>query len=322
MNKLKAWLKLIRAGNLSLILFTMVAVRYFIMEPMVVKMNLNLALPFSFFEFSALCISILLISAAGYIINDYFDYHIDHVNRPGKVVVGHEISRRQAMFAHSIMNIAGTATGFLIAYRVGVLNLGFIHLFTSGLLWFYSNDFKKRFLLGNIIVALLTALVPLVPALFELPLFISINKDLLSDLNIEMTYVLKFISGFSLFAFLTTLIREITKDLEDASGDEEFGCETLPIVLGEKKSRLILGVLTIVTMFCLGYVQFLQILSSDSLSFFYLLILIQFPLLAFLLRLIKAGSPQHYHRSSRLLKLIMLAGISYSFLFAWLLLKN
>jgi 4-hydroxybenzoate polyprenyltransferase len=322
MNNILAWLKLIRAGNLAMILFTMFLVRYFIMAPMIEVMNLNLMLPFSTAQFLLLCLSVMLVSAAGYIINDYFDYHIDHVNRPSNVVIGHAISRRQAMFAHSIMNIAGTGLGFYIAYKAGLVSLGFIHLFTTGLLWFYSTDFKKRLLTGNLIVSLLTAIVPLIPVLFELPLFISINKDLLSELNLQMTYVLKFIAGFSVFAFLTTLIREITKDLEDAEGDEEFGCTTLPIAVGEKKSRIIIVFLTVLTSICLAYVQYLQINSGDKASFIYLSLFIQIPLVIFILRNLKHGNPNYYHTSSRLLKGIMLAGISYSFLYSWLILNN
>ena len=322
METFKSWLKLIRAGNLAMILFTMVVIRYFVMLPMIDALKLNLSLPLSTLDFFALCLSTLLIAAAGYIINDYFDYHIDHVNRPENVVVGHAISRRKAMLAHSVMNVAGTAIGFILAYKVGVVNLGFIHLFTTGLLWFYSTDFKKRFLIGNVIVALLTAVIPLLPPLFELPLFISTNRDILAELDIEMTYILKFIAGFALFAFLTTMIREITKDLEDSAGDEEFGCNTLPIMLGEKNTRMILALLTIITMGCLAYVQNLQYSSNDLYSIIYFTIFIQLPLLVFIIRLASNGSPAYYHQSSRLLKGIMLAGICYSFLYAWLLQKN
>jgi 4-hydroxybenzoate polyprenyltransferase len=322
MDKLKAWLRLIRAGNLTLILFTMVVIRFFVMAPMIEVMNLNLVLPFSVAEFALLCLSVMLISAAGYIINDYFDYHIDHVNRPSTVVVGHAISRRQAMLAHSVMNVAGTGIGFILAYKVGLVNLGFIHLFTTGMLWFYSTDFKKRFLIGNVIISALTALVPLVVPLFELPLFIEENRDILTELNLQVTYILKFIAGFALFAFLISLIREITKDLEDAAGDEEFGCVTLPIAWGEQKTRMTLALLTLITMSGLAYVQWMQYQSQDYYSLGYFSLFVQTPLLFFLLRLFNHGTPKYYHTSSRLLKLIMLAGICYSFLYSWLLLQS
>ena len=45
-------------------------------------------------QFLFIVIASVLIAAAGYIINDYFDLNIDQVNKPDKVVVNLIINRR------------------------------------------------------------------------------------------------------------------------------------------------------------------------------------------------------------------------------------
>src|SRR3990172_8984115 len=210
-----AFLKLIRLQNLLIIALTQYLMRLCIIRPML-QIN-GFELQFSGFNFFLLVLSTTMIAGAGYIINDYFDTKVDRRNDPSMVIVGKSIKRRVAMISHIIISTIAIAIGFFIAWRVGIIWLGYINAVCAGILWFYSTTYKHRPLLGNMIIAVLAALVPLIVGLYEIPL---LNKEY-SGTNFNHIFV--WIAGFSFFAFLTTLIREIIKDLEDIEGDSDCG---------------------------------------------------------------------------------------------------
>ena len=163
-----AFSRLIRLPNLLIIVLTQYLVRYCVLLPFMEISGLKER--FSHLDFALLVLSTVLIAAAGYVINDYFDTRTDRINRPERVVIDKGIKRRVAMALHILFNFIGIGLGFYLGYKAGVYKLGLIHAFSAGLLWFYSTDFKKQFLIGNIIVSLLTASVPLVVPVYELPL--------------------------------------------------------------------------------------------------------------------------------------------------------
>src|SRR5690606_8959648 len=118
------------------------------------------------------------------------------------------------------------------------------------LLWHYSKYTKRMLLAGNITIALLSATIPLIPGLYELILIennsaIIIHNlqaikghqipSIISHFNTGWSYVFFWVFGYSIFAFLLTLIREIVKDMEDIEGDILQLCTTFPIVYGLKK---------------------------------------------------------------------------------------
>ena len=174
MVKFSSFLKLIRAQNLIIVALTMVLMRYAIIEPILgllpyiavgASVPEVMQLQFRLVDFIILMFSTLAITAAGYVINDYFDIRTDLVNR-GKVIVGTKIARRRAMMWHNIFNGLGIVGGFYVSYRIGFLWLGIFFLLISGLLYFYSATYKRQFLLGNFIVSLLTAAVPFLVVVF------------------------------------------------------------------------------------------------------------------------------------------------------------
>ncbi len=283
-------------------------------------MNLGFVFQLSHFHFFLLCLSTILIAAAGYIINDYFDTRIDAFNKPNKVLVGHSISRRKAMLLHSILNVVGVILGFYVGYKVGVIKLGLIHVISTGLLWFYSTDFKKQFLIGNLIVALQTALVPFIVVLYEIPPLISKYRTVLIESDSNFNHIVMFVSLYAGFAFYTTFIREIVKDMEDIAGDEKFGCRTLPIVYGITNTKKVIFFLTALEMLFLTAIQVRQLFSFDIASFIYFFVCFQIGFLIFLYQVKKSTEPVHFHKASRILKIIIMFGILYSAVYHYLLL--
>jgi 4-hydroxybenzoate polyprenyltransferase len=319
-QKLKSVFSLVRFPNLLIIAFTQYAMRYLLMKPLLPSDTFELQ--FGDLQFALLVLSTMFIAAAGYIINDYFDTRTDLINKPSRVVVGVSISRKKAMILHAILNIIGVGIGVYLAFYVGIPALSLVFVFSTGLLWFYSTNYKKQFLVGNLTVAFLTGLVPLMVVLFEIPLLNREYGEVMIRYDADFNYLFAWVSAFSFFAFITTLIREIIKDAEDLEGDNAYGMRTVPIVLGAFWTRFILVFLIAVTLFALLFLLFRYIFFSvdpvDYFSLLYFSLFLVLPLILLAVQVLTARNKRGYHRASTLIKLVMLSGILYSVLVFYL----
>jgi 4-hydroxybenzoate polyprenyltransferase len=315
---MKAFFNLIRWQNLLIVALTMVLMRYAVLAPLLSKIGVILingtgeeipmTLQFAWYDFALLVAATVFITAGGYVINDYFDIKTDLINK-GKVIVGTKIPRRQAMMWHNIFNLAGVAIGFYISYKAGYVWLGTMFLVVSGLLYFYSASYKRQFLIGNIIVALLTAMVPMLVVFYEWPAlykFYIVNAITLPKFNV----IIYWVAGFALFAFLTNLIREIIKDVEDFEGDIAYGRNTVPVVIGVLSAKIVSICLILVTIILL-YITW-HFFISDTITLIYLTVTIVLPLLVVIYKLVKNNGKKQLHSASRIMKIIMLTGILYS----------
>jgi 4-hydroxybenzoate polyprenyltransferase len=315
---MKEFLKLIRWKNLIMIISTMILMRYAVLVPLVGKIGvilikgsgeeISMTLQFPWYDFALLVAATVFITAGGYVINDYFDIKTDLINK-GKVIVGTKIPRREAIMWHSIFNIIGVAAGFYVSYKSGYIWLGSLFLVTSGLLYFYSASYKRQFLIGNILVALLTAMVPMLVVFYEWPAlyrYYSLNAIRLPEIN----FITYWVGGFALFAFLINLIREIVKDIEDFEGDITYGRNTVPVVIGVTTAKVVsicLIVLTIVMLY-LTWLFFI----NDIITFSYISIAVVLPLLFVIYKLAKSKERKQLHSASSLIKVVMITGVLYS----------
>jgi 4-hydroxybenzoate polyprenyltransferase len=136
-----AGLKLIRFPNLIILGLTVLMVyEYLVLAQPSLEALLNVKIWLVTF-------SIVLIAAAGYIINDYYDIKIDYVNKPRRVVVGRIIARRTALIFHSVMNVLAVIFGAFVGLKFFISVL-----FSSLLLWYYANSLKRKPLTGNLVV--------------------------------------------------------------------------------------------------------------------------------------------------------------------------
>jgi len=309
---MKTYLRLVRLPNLMMIAFTMYAMRFLIVRPQLLLYGMDLQ--FGEAHFALLVVSVLFITAAGYVINDYFDAPVDMINRPSRVMLSRLIPRRMAIVVHLTLSIIGVAAGIYLSFAIRLSFLSMIFLLVPGILWFYSTTYKRQFLLGNLIVAFLTALVPLMVILFEVPLLIrEYGREMVRN-QIDFHTLTAWVGGYALFAFLFTLIREIVKDMEDFEGDRAYGRNTLPVVLGLKTTRYVVLALTGVAVVFIAAVLVLYL--TDLMTLLYTVLLVMAPLAFAVFRLLRASTAEQYHQVSSWLKGIMLAGVGYSFL-AW-----
>jgi 4-hydroxybenzoate polyprenyltransferase len=273
-GKFRGLLRLIRLPNLLIIALCQALVYWFLI-PDTVKHSERPG--------SVLLVitATLLVAAAGYVINDYYDLKIDRVNKPERITVGRVVTRRKAMLGHLGLSAAGLLAALFCGWPTA-----FITALSAGLLWLYSAQLKKRPLIGNLAVALLAAAAVLVVGVY----FREVNQWVL---------------GFAGFSFLISLIREIIKDLEDREGDASFRCRTLPIVAGVVITKWVVGVLLL--SYVLGLAWALPHLPD--LLRWYTIVLLLLPALYFAWRLYYADRKAHFRHLSLISKLLMLAGI-------------
>jgi 4-hydroxybenzoate polyprenyltransferase len=309
-----AVLKLVRIQNLIIVAITQYLMRFAIINPMLHIYGFELQM--GEFDFFILVLSTVFITAAGYVINDYFDTKTDAYNKPQKVVIDKSISRRSAMALHIVLNILGVLGGLYVSYIIGHLKFGFIFIIIPGILWYYSTTYKRQFLIGNILVALLTAIVPLLVILYEMPLINKVYGEILLSNDTNLNVIAFWILGFSFFAFITSLTREIIKDTEDFEGDSAYGRNTLPIMLGINYTKLIILVLLAGTATALVLVYF-RFLQGSMITPIYLIAIQLLPFIYLGYRIIKAETKKDYHFAALFIKLIMLGGLLYSLVAAY-----
>jgi 4-hydroxybenzoate polyprenyltransferase len=288
-----AWLRLIRWQNLIIILLTQWVVWWCIVlpgGPVVLHPT----------SFLLLSLSTAMIAAAGYIINDYFDIRIDQINRPQTVVLGKVIPRKQAIIAHTLLNVTAIAMAGRVAMQAQQYSLLLLQLACTGLLWVYSTTYKRRYVTGNLIVATLTALTVLVLYAYEPRL------RALSFLSADVWIL----GVFAWFAFVLTWMREIVKDMEDMEGDAANGCITMPISRGLGYATTFITILAGIALVPLVVAGVALLQRGLALTGLYVLALLVLPLAAWAIGLRRGPAlPQHYHRASRWLKIIMVSGI-------------
>jgi 4-hydroxybenzoate polyprenyltransferase len=307
--------RLIRLPNLLILGLTQSLIRWSLISPLLGVNGLSLQM--STLLFIVLMVASMLITAGGYVINDYFDRKIDSINDPDDVIVGHSIGLRQTMAIHLAITITGVILGFYVAYKVHYIYLGALFLLGSGILWFYSTTYKRQFLIGNIIVALMTGMVPMLVLLFELPLqYHNYGQTLLSD-DFSLSYIVKWVGGFSAFAFILTLAREIIKDAEDIRGDHSYGRRTLPTVAGIGISKAVVIALFFITVVLLLVTW--KFYLPDRYTLLYVLVLLILPLIINTFLLIRAHTAKAFHTISLFTKGIMLAGLLYALLANYLI---
>ena len=290
-----AWLQLIRWKNLLIIFFTQLLAWYCVIlpaRPIILDIG----------NFLLLSVSTLLIAAAGYIINDYFDIKIDTINRPNKMVLGKFIPRKQAIIAHICLNAVAVILAALLAAKAHHLHWLGLQLTCILLLWFYSTHFKRQFMSGNIVIALLTAFTILTLVVYE-PIVSFHPNAIVGSLPFLVLCL------YAYFSFMLTWMREIVKDMEDYKGDAMEGCTTMPIKWGLQASVIftfVLGALSLLPL--LFAIPALYQAHFEILSL-YILVGIALPLAGWCLYLGRKATSAHYAMASRILKLIMISGV-------------
>ncbi|TMI72111.1 MAG: ubiquinone biosynthesis protein UbiA [Bacteroidetes bacterium] len=295
-----AFLKLVRLPNLLFIALSQVLFQFCVYYPLYRE-----TLPrHDLSHFIFLVLASLFIAAAGYIINDYFDINIDEINKPDKMVVDKLIHRRWAIAWHFILSFTGLVFTVLALPVLGKWYLILANIACVALLWFYSTNFKKSLLIGNIVISLLTAWAILIIFFSKVS---PVNAIELGNHAQPKFFRLAFL--YAGFAFICSLIREAIKDIEDIKGDERYGSRSMPIAWGINASKVYIAVWMIVLIVILItlMIYILQFRWWGLVAYGVLVIIV--PLVLMFRKLFKASTAADYHSLSTGIKLVMLVGI-------------
>ncbi|HYE56732.1 MAG TPA: geranylgeranylglycerol-phosphate geranylgeranyltransferase, partial [Chitinophagaceae bacterium] len=247
----------------------------------------------------------VLIAAAGYIINDYFDINIDQVNKPERMLIDRVIKRRWTILWHWVFSFLGVALSFYVSWKINNWIIGLANTGCVFLLLLYSTTFKKRLLIGNVLISMLTAWVIMVLFIAEWKIY-TLHYDAHRDV---MSRLFKVAIMYAGFAFIISLVREVIKDIEDMEGDARYNCKTMPIVWGVNVSKMFVAVwLTVLTVSIL-ILQVYVLQYRWWWSVLYSVLFIVLPLVQILRRLYPATTKPDFHKLSNTIKLVMLTGI-------------
>lgn len=288
-------LHLIRYKNLLMVFLSMFLTKYFLIESFISSPLL------SDIDFIILTISILLITMGGYLINDIYDIESDKINKPDKVYITKIISIKNGQFLYFLTSITGLILGLYLSVNKNLNHLSGYFIVTVIILFVYTKILKKLPLIGNVIVALLVSLPIFLVYEFDHSM-ISI-KDIFDNLFLSII-----IFFYLLFAFLTTLIREIIKDLQDIKGDNKLKLKTLPIMIGKKRTINFLIFLSFLLQLLLLLVL-IDSFKNDQYLILFFLITLSFLVAYLIYKLRVPFKNNQYQLLSSLMKIIMLVGV-------------
>jgi 4-hydroxybenzoate polyprenyltransferase len=288
---LKVLFRHVRPFNLILLAFTQILLRYTLILPFLNGSGFSSAV--SHYEFAILVFSTVLIAAGGYLINDADDWKIDSLNRKKSLTMEQVAAFR--FYGHFLL-LAGAIAGMLLSFVGGLPTVWSIHLCSALVLFGYSTVIKKIPLLASVAVALL----------ITLSVLVVYTSD---PAAMQVKGIREAVAGYSIFAFMLTLVRETIKDMEDCRGDQMEGRKTLPVLAGVSFSKIIVAVLLLSVMSLLGYIQMSRQQWLHLPAFIYVVAAIQLPLLVLMIKLFFDKQPAHFSISARLCRLIMLAGV-------------
>ena len=318
MEKVRDYLMLVRWQNLL-----MTAIVLFVMEKWVATPILRAAyfgeqLPW--WLLTLLILATVFIAAGGYVINDYFDVKIDAINRPDRLIVTRGVTKPEAMRLFQVLTAVGIVCVLITAACLRIWVTAVIFVFVPGLLWFYSASYKRQLIIGNLIVAFVAALAPLLTAIANVAwlrhLYGDVNGIDVLSLTTLPHDIYVWIGGFAAFAFLGTLIREVIKDMQDVMGDRELECHTLPVVLGEPATK---GIVTALLLLMAGAIVWLAWWvipfpnGWNSLHARYVVLGLLIPIACELWLIWSARISSDYRTAQSVMKFVLLMGVLYAF---------
>ena len=274
--KLLSLFSVVRGYNILVIVIAQYLASIYILSPELplrkVVFDMNLFL---------IVVASAMVIAAGYIINNFYDAEKDLINKPHKTMLDRMVSQRFKLSTYFVLNFLATVVASYVSFKAVL----FFSSYIFGI-WIYSHKLKKVPFVGNFVSSTLAV----------------------SPFFVVFVYYRNFetvIFVHALFLFLLILAREMIKDLENIAGDISQNYKTIPILFGERISKVLIGILI-----CLTLVPSLLLILKFDVGYMYLyFIACIFLLILFLILLLKSDSKKHYVVLHNILKFIIIAGV-------------
>jgi geranylgeranylglycerol-phosphate geranylgeranyltransferase len=225
-----------------------------------------------------------LATGAGNVINDYYDFAIDRVNKPRRPLPSGQLSPRAALAWYGVLVVATT----LVALTATPAPIVALALGWQLALFAYARTLKRTWIAGNVTVALVSSSAFLAgaatagrPAAAAVPMAIA-------------------------FAFVTC--RELVKGGEDLEGDRRAGVRTLAVVIGPERAAAAAACAMLVLTVLLPVPALAGLYGARY--FLAMGLLVAPVLIAGALAIARRPERRVFGRVSRGLKLAMFAGIA------------
>ncbi|MBW1657255.1 MULTISPECIES: geranylgeranylglycerol-phosphate geranylgeranyltransferase [Flavobacterium] len=286
--KIVSLFSVVRGYNIPIIILAQYLSAIFILAPEIRALDILL----DFYLFLIVFASAVTI-ASGYIINNFYDSQKDLINRPNKSMLDRLVSQKTKLNVYFSLNFLAVLMASIVSWRAFLFFSAYIFM-----IWFYSHKIKKYPIIGNLMSALLA-----VTPFFAILLYFY-NKVSFEEIENHMSHFVV-ISAHAVFLFLLLLIREMIKDLENLKGDLVSDYRTIPVLYGEKISKQIITVLTLLTI--LPVYILVNIYDVGYMDiYFYVCFGV---LLFFLIYLWKSDSKEQYLRLHNVLKFLIVSGV-------------
>lgn len=220
-------------------------------------------------------VAAFLINSSGNVINDYFDYKIDKINKPKRPIPSGRIKRNTVLGYFFLLVLVGLVLSYFVS-----MHFLYIAIVNAIVLFVYSWKLKGTPLIGNITVSWLAASTFLAGALISYTFY-------------SLPAVVVILASI---AFLGTLSREIFKDAEDTKGDRKFGAKTLPIIIGEFKAEITASIVLVIAVLSL-----LLPVYQSLFNYYYYIGMIP----AIVICLVAIAKMKKPHKSQKLIKIAM-----------------
>ena len=301
-----AFFKLIRWPNLLMIAFTQILLQYLVISH--VFQLIQMESPLNHLQFFVLLLSTVFMAAFGYVYNDIQDIEIDVINKKSKQIVGTRISQKWASRLAYLFLALALIPAFYLALSMDMWQLFLIHISIALGLWYYSVEWKKRVIIGNLVISIFTALSIYIVWIYHLAV-LRTHPVLIVDSRKVIDFINILVLSLSVFAFLISLIRELIKDVEDKRGDSQNGLKTFAVLYGVQKTKVLVCVLSLLMMVFIGVAAYYSYQYNWIKLSVYFLIAVGIPMLYFIINLNKSKQKEDFENLSTLAKIIMLAGI-------------
>ncbi len=274
--KLLSLFSVVRGYNIALIVIAQYLASIFIFSPEKTLRHVLLDVNLYFIVLSTICVI-----ASGYIINNFYDFEADKINRPIKATIDSIVKQKTKLQIYFLLNFLGVIFALLVSWRAALFFSVYIFL-----IWFYSHKLKKYPLTGFFSAAIL-AILP----------FFAVFVYYKNFSEIIFTH--------AAFLFFILLIRELIKDLEGIKGDFILNYQTIAVKYGEHFTKILITILVIMTLnpiyFLLRYPEI-----GGMKYYFYVSSVVLF---LFVLFLWFSKSKNNYTLLHFVLKLVLLAGV-------------
>ncbi len=299
MQVLTGYFRLFRWQNLLIILLLQVLLRYTVIIPLLGGSGM------SDLHFFMLALAVVSVAAARYALNTYFEEYTELVRKRGNPFLYKRIKKVRAYQAFWLLSALGVVVAAFLSYHYFYWPLLVIVLAVPAITWLQVVHLKKYILSNHLLLTILAAAVPMIVWLAELRAFQQAGMTP-GKCFIIANYV---VYTYALFTALTTLLREVMKDLEDFRTDLQARYKSLPVLIGVGAARKLSVFLTLLILVGVAWAK--VVIFGEGMMWLsaYLLVAVMLPFLLVMFMLLGVLGTPKYCQIQQLVKLVMLTGV-------------